>query len=77
VAIAVAGTTYFYGGGAFYIQQPSGFVVVPAPLGITVPTLPPGATAVTVAGNLYYLANGVYYMPVMQGGVAVYMTVRL
>ncbi len=70
------GTVYYYAGGAFYIQQPTGYAVVPPPLGVTVTTLPPGAVPVNINGNLYYTANSVYYMPVMQGGMTVYMTVR-
>jgi hypothetical protein len=73
-AIAVGPTTYYYAGWAFYVQQPTGFAVMPAPLGVTVTMLPPGAAPVVIKGVLYYLANYVYYLPVMQGGVTVYVT---
>ena len=72
--IAVGPTTYYYAGVAFYVQQPTGFAVMPAPLGVTVTTLPPGAAPSVVKGVLYYLANSAYYLPVMQGGVTVYVT---
>jgi hypothetical protein len=75
-AVVVNGVAYYYAAGAFYAQQPSGFAVVPAPLGVTVTTLPPGAAPVTMNGLPYYTADQVYYMPVMQNGVTVYMTTR-
>ena len=75
-AIAVDSATYYYGGWAFYLQQPTGFAVMPAPLGVTVTMLPPGAAPVVIKGVLYYLANYVYYLPVMQGGVTVYVTAQ-
>ena len=52
----------------------TGFAVMPTPLGVTVTMLPPGAAPSVVKGVLYYLANYVYYLPVMQGGVTVYVT---
>jgi hypothetical protein len=75
--VVVGPNVYYYAGGAFYLQEPQGFVVVSPPLGATVGSLPPGATAVYIRAMLYYLANGVYFMPVMQGGVTVYATVQL
>jgi hypothetical protein len=75
-AMAVGPTTYYYAGWAFYVQQPTGFAVMPAPLGVTVTMLPPGAAPAVVKGVLYYLANDVHYLPVMQGGVTVYVTSR-
>jgi len=74
--IAVGPTTYYYAGGAFYVQQPTGFAIMPAPLGITVTMLPLGAAPVVIKGTLYYLANSAYYLPVMQGGVTVYVTAQ-
>jgi hypothetical protein len=73
-AIVVGSTTNYCAGGAFYVQQPTGFAVVPAPLGVTVTMLPPGAAPTVLNGVLYYLADSVYYLPVMQGGVTVYVT---
>jgi hypothetical protein len=49
---------------------------MPAPLGITVTMLPLGAAPVVIKGTLYYLANSAYYLPVMQGGVTVYVTAQ-
>jgi hypothetical protein len=75
-AIAAGPTTYYYAGGAFYVQQPTGFAITPAPLGVTVTMLPLGAAPVVIKGVLYYLANYAYYLPVMQGGVTVYVTAQ-
>ena len=72
--VADGSTTYYYAGGAFYLQVASGFEVMPAPLGVAVTTLPAGATPVSVKGVLYYLASNVYYRPAMLGGVTVYTT---
>jgi len=74
--IVVGNTAYYYAGGAFYVQQPNGFLVVQPPLGVTVSVLPPGAAPVTINGALYYTFGGAYYMPVIQDGVTVYTTVR-
>jgi hypothetical protein len=74
--VVVGTVTYYYAGGAFYMQQPTGFGVVPAPLGVTVTGLPPGAAPVALNGAVYYLADSAYFLPVMQGGVTVYVTAR-
>jgi hypothetical protein len=70
----VGPTTYYYAGGAFYLQVQTGYVVVPAPSGATVTRLPPGATPVTLNGVIYYVAGSDYFTPVGQGGVTVYVT---
>jgi hypothetical protein len=49
---------------------------MPAPLGVTVTILPTGAAPAVVNGVLYYLSDNVYYLPVMLGGVTVYVTVH-
>jgi hypothetical protein len=74
--MVVGPTTYYYAGGACYLQQPNGFAVVQPPLGMTVPTLPPGAGTTVINGVLYYVVGNVYYQPIMQGGVTVYVTAR-
>ena len=73
-AIAVGPTTYYYAAGAFYVQQPYGFAVMPAPMGVTVTSLPAGAAPVVIKGTLYYAAGNVYFLPVMQAGITVYVT---
>ena len=69
-------TVYYYAGGVFYQQTPDGFVVVTAPLGATVSTLPAGAAPVNINGMIYYQADGAYFLPVMQDGTTVYTVVR-
>jgi hypothetical protein len=62
--------------GAFYLQQPDGgYVVVAAPLNAVVSLLPSDATEVDANGIAYYVADGVYYLPIMQNGVTAYETV--
>jgi hypothetical protein len=74
--LQVGDTVYYYAAGAFYVQQPDGsFVVAAAPMGVTVALLPPDATSVVINGIGYFLADGVYYQPVMQNGVTAYLTV--
>jgi hypothetical protein len=37
--------------------------------------LPPDAVETVANGIVYYLADGTYYLPVMQDGVTAYLTV--
>ncbi len=50
--------------------------MVPAPLGLTVTTLPSDAAPVVIKGTLYYQAPNGFYLPVMQGGITVYVTTQ-
>lgn len=68
--------TYYYGGGAYYLQQFTGFAVVEGPLGITLAALPPGAAPVVIDGVIYYVAGSTYFLPVRQAGVTVYVTAQ-
>jgi hypothetical protein len=43
-------------------------------VGVTVPGLPLGAAPAVINGVTYYLAGSTYFLPVMQGGVTVYVT---
>ncbi len=73
IPIAVGAMTYYYAGGAFYLQQADGtFSIVPPPLGAVVPELPPGAVQVTVPEGPAYQFNGTYYEPVFYDGVTQY-----
>jgi len=73
-AIVIGQDTYYNGGGAFYLQQPTGFAVVQAPVGVTVTGLPLGAAPVVINGATYYVAGSTYFLPVMQAGATVYVT---
>jgi hypothetical protein len=55
------GGRYWYSGGVWYSNGPSGFVVIGAPVGVFVPVLPPYYTTVWVGGAPYYYANDTYY----------------
>ena len=70
-----SGNVYYYAGGAFYIQTSDGYEVVAPPMGVTVTALPPDAVTVVINGGQYFQADGVFYQPVIQDGVTVYLTV--
>jgi hypothetical protein len=70
-----SGNTYYYAGDAFYVQSSDGYVVVAPPLGVTVTAPPSDAVPVVINGIQYFQSGGVYYQPVIQDGVTVYLTV--
>jgi hypothetical protein len=74
--VVVQNTTYLVSEGVYYQTSGSGYVVVNPPIGVTVPTYPPGAVQTSVNGQVYYQLNGIYYRPAMQNGVTVYTTVK-
>ncbi|MGC9943080.1 MAG: DUF6515 family protein [Verrucomicrobiota bacterium] len=75
--VVVGDTTYYYAGGAFYVQQSDGtFIVVAAPVGVTVSTLPPDASPITINGIVCYQSDGAVYQPVMENGVTAYVTIQ-
>ena len=47
------------------------------PIGVSVKEIPPGAEKVVVGGTTYFLANGIYFQPVFQDGVTVYVTAKV
>ena len=61
------GNTYYYDHWTFYQQTPEGYLAVPPPIGIIVPTISSHATQVIINGDIYYNYNDVYYEPVGQG----------
>jgi hypothetical protein len=74
IVIEVGNRTYYYAGGAFYLEQSGGYVIAAAPLGVLVPELPPGAESITWNGGPAYEFNGVYYRPLFIDGVTQYQT---
>jgi uncharacterized protein DUF6515 len=62
---------FFYFEGVFYDNEPSGYVVVDAPVDADIPDLPPGAETVEVNGTLYYYADGVFYVQQADGSYVV------
>ena len=65
--------TYYYHGGHYYKHVPHGYVVVPAPVGVVVPTLPEPHRTIVIDGVTYHEYDGVYY----KGGPAGYTVVPL
>ena len=52
-----------YAGGVYYQPVPAGgYVVVGAPVGAVVATIPPGAVDVNLGTTSYYYLNGAYYV---------------
>ena len=52
---------YYYSGGIWYAPRGPGFVVIGAPIGVFVPTLPLYYQTVWFGGVPYYYANETYY----------------
>jgi hypothetical protein len=71
VPLHVGGAPYYYYGGAYYEQAPSGYVAVTPPIGAAVPALPEGAEAVPTGQGEYYYAGGAFYVQEPQGFVVV------
>ena len=63
-------------GGEAYVGPRGAAVRGPYGGGAIVRTMPVGARAVVIAGATYYVANGIYYRPVYQGGEVVYQEVE-
>ena len=61
VSLAVGGNPFFYEGGYFYRPAPSGYVVVSAPLGAAVASLPGSAVSIQIGGVTYYQYADAYY----------------
>lgn len=65
--LTVGNTPYYYYGGAYYEQAPSGYVAVTPPIGAIVPSLPPGAEALSAGPNVDYYGGGAFYQQGPQG----------
>lgn len=61
VRIFVSGRPYFYSNGVYYRSHGAGYIVVSAPIGAFVQTLPAGFVAFTIGLNSYYFVNDTYY----------------
>jgi hypothetical protein len=62
---------YFYFGGVYYDDGPSGYVVIDPPLDADIPELPPGAETVVVNGMAYYFVDGTFYVQQSDGSYVV------
>jgi hypothetical protein len=58
---------FFYFEGVYYDDEPSGYVVIDAPVDADIPDLPPGAETVEVNGTVYYYAAGAFYVQQADG----------
>ncbi len=61
--VVVTGTTYYYAGGVYYVPSGSGYVVVAAPRGAVVYSVPTYTTVVYSGTTEYLYVNGAYYVP--------------
>ncbi len=59
--IVVHRKNYFYHNGSFYQRGSRGYVVIGAPIGARIGTLPLGYSIVKFGGLSYYYLNGAYY----------------
>jgi hypothetical protein len=76
--IVVAGSSYYYANGVYYVQSGSQYTVVPAPVGATVQHPPAQVTNVYVNNQDLGYSNGAYYEqqpPAKAGGDPSYKVV--
>jgi hypothetical protein len=62
IIVTVASQQYHYDQGVYYVSSNGGYTAVPAPVGATITTLPPGSQTVVInetTNNYYY--GGTYY----------------
>jgi hypothetical protein len=50
---------------------------VPPPMGASLPSLPVGASPVTINGTQYFFSNGTYYKPFFNGSQVVYQVTQV
>lgn len=58
---------FYFHEGLFFTRSGERFVVVPAPPGAIIPSLPNGFTSLQINGEPFYLAANVFYQPHAQG----------
>jgi hypothetical protein len=62
IRIIIGGLPYFYYTGVFYRPYSTGYIVVSAPIGAFVSSLPDGFIAFTIGLATYYYLNNTYYV---------------
>lgn len=62
VTVRVGRDSYRYNRGVFYRPDRRGYVVVRAPIGARIRTLPPGFISFTIGLNRYFYINSAYYL---------------
>ncbi len=65
--VVVGGGRYYYNEGIFYTGDPGHYVVVEAPVGAIVYSVPPSYERVEIDGVLYFRYQDVYYRPAGHG----------
>lgn len=60
--VFVGGLPFFYFSGVFYKNYGSDYIVVSAPIGAVVKTLPAGFIGYSIGPETYYTVNDVYYI---------------
>lgn len=65
------GRSYYEYSGRYYIEGPSGFILVGAPIGAVIATLPIGYLSIYIGGIPYFYFNGVYYRHYHTGGYVI------
>jgi len=71
----VGNDTFYYYGGAFYVNSNQGYQVVDAPPGAVVSQVPVGAVEQTFNDQTLLVYNNVYYAPISQDGQDAYEVV--
>jgi hypothetical protein len=66
-----AGLEYFYNDGYFYRRVPQGYMIVDAPAGVVISSLPVGVRIVVYNGKHFYYYNETYYLRAQTGYVVV------
>ena len=65
--VVVGSDRYYYDGGVFYRGNPGNYVVVQAPVGAVVYSVPSGYERVEIEGVSYVRYGNVYYRPAGRG----------
>jgi len=69
--LSMGGALFFYHMGAYYKKGINGYIVVNAPIGAVINTLPPNYSTVVVNGVTYLVYGGIYYLPHRNGFIVV------
>ena len=64
---------YYYGNGNFYIDDNGGYIVVAAPIGYTIPDIPPGSAHIKYNDTVYSYYAGNFFV---ENADSYYTTVR-
>lgn len=65
--VSIANRQYYYDEGVYYQPSAGGYSVVPAPVGATVSSLPPGYETTMVGNDYYYYYGGAFYIDTGNG----------